>query len=404
MTSCCILFSVLVLFSTGNCSGGKENVGVYSEKCYNYLLYLPEEYENNQQQQWPLIVSLHAISLRGDDLEKVKESELPGLVAKGRSFPFIIVSPQCPGDKTWATDEWFPPFLDELKSKYRIDQSRIYLTGAGFGGEGVWYLAIRYPDTFAAIAPASSHSGIFNIPVKAPGIRHIPTWVFHGAQDLTVPLKESEIIVDSLKKCGGDVKFDVIPSADHLSYRNEVYNKDSLYEWFLKHKQGYVYPNGQKRCEGPFLDGKKNGKWTYWYDDGSKEMEGEYKDGNLNGEWIYWDKKGEQTGKGEFLKGTGRWFKWYKGGSKERLEAFADGIRDGRWLYWHENGRIRYQSQYKLGKQHGRWSGWSEYGTVLFDIGFLEGKPHGKWTFWNENGEELRSETWNNGVLKIGKK
>jgi antitoxin component YwqK of YwqJK toxin-antitoxin module/predicted esterase len=404
ITVCSLFISVLVLFSTGNCSGGKKNLEVISKKSYNYLLYLPVEYEKNLNDPWPLIIYLHGSSLRGDNLEKVKEHGLPRLIEKGKDFPFIIVSPQCPANKTWVTDDWFPDFLEELKSNYRIDLDRIYLTGVGLGGEGVWNLAIKYPETFAAIAPVCGPTGPLTFPVHARRIKHIPAWVFHGARDLVVPVRESEIMVASLKEYGGDVTLQVFPEAGHSPFTKEVYSEQLLYDWFLGHKQSRFYENGQNRCEGEFLDGKKDGKWTYWYDNGAKEMEEEYVKGKPHGDWTYWDKDGEKLGVGEFFYGTGMWRQWYKGEKKERMERYNQGNRHGNWSYWHENGKIRYQSEYRLDQPHGRWSGWTKYGNVIFDIGYSEGKPHGKWTYWNEKGEKIKEETWFYARLEEEKK
>jgi len=404
MTICALFITVLVLFSTGNCSGGKKNLEVYSKKSYNYLLYLPAEYEKNLSSTLPLIIYLHDGSSRGNDLEKVKEVGLPRVIEKGKDFAFIIVSPQCPNMRSWAADDWFLPFLEELKVKYRIDLGRIYLTGVGLGGEGVWALAIKYPETFAAIAPGGGLTGALNFPVQARKIRHIPAWVFHGAKDLVVPVAESETMVASLKSCGGDVTFEVFPEVGHSPFTKEVYGQQFLYEWFLGRQQSRFYENGQKRAEGEFLDGKKHGKWTYWYENGSKEMEEEYVQGKPHGNRTYWDIDGEKLGEGEFFYGTGIWRQWYKGEKKERVESFEKGDRHGRWSYWHENGRIYYQSEYNYDKPNGRWSGWDEYGNVIFDIGYLDGRPHGKWTYWNEKREIIKKETWNYGVLEEEKK
>jgi dipeptidyl aminopeptidase/acylaminoacyl peptidase len=60
-------------------------------------------------------------------------------------------------------------------------------------------------------------------------------WAFHGAKDSTVPLSESERMVEALKKAGGtDVQLTVYPEAQHDSW-TETYNNPDLYEWFLKH-------------------------------------------------------------------------------------------------------------------------------------------------------------------------
>src|ERR1700722_16034360 len=61
----------------------------------NYLLYLPSDYGKNRQ-KYPIILFLHGSGERGDDLEMLKVHGPPKEIAKGREFPFIIVSPQCP--------------------------------------------------------------------------------------------------------------------------------------------------------------------------------------------------------------------------------------------------------------------------------------------------------------------
>src|SRR5579863_7710819 len=58
-----------------------------------YLLYLPKDYD--QKLAWPVLLFLHGSGERGDDLELVKVHGPPKLIAAGKEFPFIVVSPQC---------------------------------------------------------------------------------------------------------------------------------------------------------------------------------------------------------------------------------------------------------------------------------------------------------------------
>ena len=50
----------------------------------------------------------------------------------------------------------------------------------------------------------------------------------------------------------------------------------------------WYYDNGQKREEGTFKDGEKDGVWTEWHENGQKESEGTYKDGEIQGEERRW--------------------------------------------------------------------------------------------------------------------
>jgi predicted peptidase len=122
--------------------------------------------------------------------------------------------------------------LDEVSAKYSVDASRIYLTGHSMGGRGVWYLAYKHPERFAAIAPMS---GGPTIVAWANRLKRVPIWVFHGAKDQLVPLSQSEDIVNAIKAEGGDVKFTVLPDRDH--YILDMYENEQLYEWFLQHKR-----------------------------------------------------------------------------------------------------------------------------------------------------------------------
>src|SRR5262245_8694670 len=92
----------------------------------DYLLYLPKDYD--QKEQWPLLIFLHGSGERGDDLELVKKHGPPKLIAAGKDFPFIVVSPQCPKDKTWEAFE-LVALLDELGRRHKVDPDQVLVTG-----------------------------------------------------------------------------------------------------------------------------------------------------------------------------------------------------------------------------------------------------------------------------------
>ena len=203
----------------------------------NYLLYLPEGYETSTQ-KWPLMLFLHGAGERGDDLSKVEVHGPPKLIAQEhKQFPFVIVSPQCPEDAWWSDGpqiQTLNALLDDIVSRYRIDEDRIYVTGLSMGGFGTWRLACEYPDRFAAIAPICGGGE----PYRVRALKHLPVWVFHGAKDDVVPLQASQVMVDFLKKAEGNVEFTVYPEAGHDSW-TETYNNPALYEWFLKHTRSH---------------------------------------------------------------------------------------------------------------------------------------------------------------------
>jgi predicted peptidase len=206
----------------------------------DYLLFLPKDYNAKLGKRWPLILFLHGAGERGTNVWLVAKHGPPKIVQQNPEFPFIVVSPQCLPDKIWS-NETLISLLDDIVSEYAVDTNRVYLTGLSMGGYGAWELGLTYPERFAAIAPICG-GGEFITPFlasgkKAEALKSLGVWAFHGAKDPVVPLRESERMVDLLKKIGvKEVKFTVYPDAEHDSW-TQTYDNQELYDWFLKHSR-----------------------------------------------------------------------------------------------------------------------------------------------------------------------
>lgn len=194
-----------------------------------YLLYLPKDYE--KQESWPLLFFLHGAGERGDDLELVKIHGPPKLIAQGKDFPFIVVSPQCPKDKWWEPIE-LVALLDEVSGKHKVDPNRVYVTGLSMGGFGSWRLAFHAPNRLAAIAPICGGGETY----WTKNFTNLPVWAFHGAKDIGVPVERSQAMVDALKKDGGNPRLTIYPDAGHDAW-TETYNNPEFYNWLLTQKR-----------------------------------------------------------------------------------------------------------------------------------------------------------------------
>jgi predicted peptidase len=200
----------------------------------NYLLYVPEAYGKDLQQKWPLILFLHGRGERGDDLELLKKHPLPKTLEQQADFPFIVVSPQHPLDGYSWSDMIDPlnALLDQIQATYLVDPKRIYLTGLSMGGYGAWGFALRYPGRFAAVVPiAGGYEGSRGVPDNICELRDVPIWAFHGGGDTIVPPSASEVLVEALKACGGNVRFTLYPETDHEESWIRAYADPDLYQW-----------------------------------------------------------------------------------------------------------------------------------------------------------------------------
>jgi len=196
-----------------------------------YLLYLPKDYHKKPETKWPIILFLHGIGERGSNLELVKKHGIPKIVEKKEGFPFIAISPQCPLISTWQTmvDELHALLLDAVQ-RYNIDETRIYLTGLSMGGYGAWHLATAYPDLFAAVVPICGgmvHDDGVEEALKV--LKDTPIWIFHGAKDNAVPVKNSKVLYSALKKIGGNVKLTVYPELNHDCWTKTYDNPFGIY-------------------------------------------------------------------------------------------------------------------------------------------------------------------------------
>lgn len=206
----------------------------------NYLLFLPRDYAEQKSKRWPLILFLHGAGERGTNIWKVAVHGPPKIVKEKPDFSFIVASPQCPTGQRWD-NETLLALLDDITKNYKVDKSRVYLTGLSMGGFGTWSLGLTYPERFAAIAPICGGGDplvlLLADPRKVNALKTLPVWAFHGAKDPVVKLEESQRMVDAMKRIGTkEVELTVYPEAQHDSW-TETYNNPKLYEWFLQHQR-----------------------------------------------------------------------------------------------------------------------------------------------------------------------
>jgi len=211
----------------------------------SYLLFLPKGYEPHGDQHWPLILFLHGAGERGSNVWQVNVHGPAQYIPEHGDFPFIVVSPQCPAERSWS-DEVLLALLTEITTNYKVDADRIYLTGLSMGGYETWSLSLASPEIFAAGAPICGGGEVlpivlaktgFTTPQRKEALKGLPIWAFHGGKDNVVPPLESERMVQALKELGStEVKLTVYPEANHNAW-TQTYSNPDFYKWLLEHKR-----------------------------------------------------------------------------------------------------------------------------------------------------------------------
>ncbi len=208
-----------------------KRITVRAEFDHNYLLTLPAGYEADSGKRWPLLVFLHGSGERGADLERVRKQGLPKYIDAGHALPFIVVAPQCPDDEWWNLPA-IEAFVAAMVRTYRVDPERIYLTGLSMGGFGVWALAARHPERYAAVIPICGGGET----KWAARLRDLPVWAFHGVRDTAVPVVRSQEMVDAIRAAGGSPRLTLYPEAGHDAW-TETYANDEIYTWLRSHRR-----------------------------------------------------------------------------------------------------------------------------------------------------------------------
>jgi predicted peptidase len=119
------------------------------------------------------------------------------------------------------------------------------------GGYGTWELALLQPRRFAALVPICGallpprdERDLYVTPLAgvadpyatlAVQLRHVPTWIFHGAMDDLVPPTDDRRTHAALKAVGADVRYTEFPDANHNSW-DPAYALPELWAWlFVQH-------------------------------------------------------------------------------------------------------------------------------------------------------------------------
>ena len=193
----------------------------------DYLVYLPDEY-GKRERTWPLLLFLHGTAQRGDDLNLVREVGVPKRIEDGARFPFIVLSPQCPTERSWEPGQLLA-LLDHAQEEFAVDPDRVYVTGFELGGYGTWYLAASAPERFAAIVPISGFPKNEDRE-RLDWLKSMGIWAFHGTNEQTAKLSVVREMIERHWSEGGSARLTVYPEKHHESWSGPYLNPE-LYEW-----------------------------------------------------------------------------------------------------------------------------------------------------------------------------
>ena len=220
-----------------------------------YKVYVPPAFD--PRRSWPVILWLHGAGEAGTDGVQQTEVGLGRVLRTDPDrFPAVVVFPQAPRGQVWFGDlaRVATTALDQTIAEFHGDPDRIYLAGLSLGAYGAWVLAFEDPERYAAIVsvaggivpPAYRRARLAQLPpalsaddpyaATAARVKGIPAWLFHGADDPTVPVTESRQIVAALKQAGASPRYTEYEGVAHNSW-DRAFAEPELPKWLLAQRR-----------------------------------------------------------------------------------------------------------------------------------------------------------------------
>jgi len=204
---------------------------ISAEVNYNCILTTPTGFDK-EKKSLPMIVFLHGMGERGDDVERVRLLGIAKLFSNDPDYAgtrVITLSPQCPANSFWTQEtHGLKVLIESVAEEYNVDKDRISLTGLSMGGYGTWCMGMDHPELFSALAPICGGG----IPYNPAALAKFPIWTFHGDKDDIVPIFETQRMVEFIRKAGGDPKFTVFEGVNHASWV-PAYEETDVIQWLI---------------------------------------------------------------------------------------------------------------------------------------------------------------------------
>lgn len=145
------------------------------------LRWLEKEFNLAPEGQRSLWISMHG---GGGAPAAVNDQQWRNQIRLYAPAEGIVVAPRAPTN-TWNLwheghiDPMFARLIDDFVAVRGVHPGKVYLLGYSAGGDGVWQLAPRMPDRFAAAAMMAGHTN----GVNTLGVRNLPFAMFVGGAD-----------------------------------------------------------------------------------------------------------------------------------------------------------------------------------------------------------------------------
>jgi pimeloyl-ACP methyl ester carboxylesterase len=225
-----------------------------NSNCAGFWQGVPAKYSQNPTKKYPLILFIHGIGELGTKITRMNCCGLPHHMSNktfpanfnigGVNYSFIVIAPQF---KVRPSAANMQSVIDYAKRRWRIDASRIYVTGLSMGGGSTWDYSAIYGQNAAAIVPVAAGTKPTTTMAANIAKKNLPIWGLYSSIDKVVPIQWGRDFfswIDARNSTyASKTKLTIWNDVSHNSTWARAFNPNTkvdgynIYQWMLLYKR-----------------------------------------------------------------------------------------------------------------------------------------------------------------------
>jgi pimeloyl-ACP methyl ester carboxylesterase len=228
-----------------------------NSNCAGFMQGVPAMYSQNPTKKYPLILFIHGIGELGTGVTRLNCCGLPhhmynktfpaNFNVGGVNYSFIVIAPQF---KVRPSAAQMQSVIDYAKRRWRIDETRVYVTGLSMGGGSTWDYSAVYGQNAAAIVPVAAGTKPTTTMAASIASKNLPIWGLYSSADQVVPVQWGRDFfswIDARNSTyASKTKLTIWSDVSHNYTWARAFNPTTkvdgynIYQWMLLYKRGSV--------------------------------------------------------------------------------------------------------------------------------------------------------------------
>jgi len=216
-----------------------------------YFVYVPTSYDGAKP--FPVLIFLHGYDYYIDKINWQETMYSPDLEKLGENQGYIVVMPYARSNTEFMGigEDDVLHVLDLVKKQYRVDDSRVIISGASMGGSGAYTIAAHYPHLFAGVFTITGRVDYYKwmriektalprfkqvqidmdyVRDLLRNLRYIPVRIFHGRLDHLLDVGQSRLMNSLLRQLDQPVAYVEFPDDGHYIW-SRVFAHATMPDW-----------------------------------------------------------------------------------------------------------------------------------------------------------------------------